>query len=316
MKFSKCLYIVCLLASLSACGESSPRDNGFNNNESPLGNNNSNPQAMQAAGNYDLIHTNRAECGEIFDAHIQVQQNGSQITIQTDNSTATSSVALSGQIKRSFADASPNPSNNPATSDDAHVNSIQGTIDSQGYINLSGSINADGESVRFQCSGRLVEDTASISCQISGNTEQGCYLRYQKRSSETQSPGTVSDTNPNSNVPDVSSNTCEVEYTRISSTDAECNDMLGAEIFLQADDNVTIRTTGERPQTLGISYNQSGEIHLQRPEGRFYSEDCQITFTEDLRQLDFRCSAWERAGDPPSCSVSYRVNGDSSCLAE
>lgn len=316
MKFSKCLMSLCLLMSIAACGESNS-ENRFNNNDPGTGNNNPSPPAMQAAGSYDLIHTNRSECGEIFDAHIQVRQNGSQITIQTNNSTAAGSVAPNNHLQQSFADALPNPSSNPSSSNEAHVNSIQGSIDSQGYINLSGTINAQGESVRFQCSGRLVENTASISCQISGETEQGCYLRYQKRSSESPSPVTVPDTNPGSNVPLTdSSEQCEIEYTRISSTDAECNNMLGSQIFIQVDDNLIVRTTGERPQSLGVYFAQSGQLHLERPQGRFYSEDCGIIFTEDLSQIEFHCSAWERAGDPPSCTVIYRVNEDPTCLAE
>lgn len=92
--------------------------------------------------------------------------------------------------------------------------------------------------------------------------------------------------------------------------------MLGDRIFLELEEPLGIRSTGEVPQTLSISQNASGELHLARPQGRFYSEDCVITFSEDLNRIEFSCSGWERSMDPPSCSVSYEARSDLSCLRE
>lgn len=318
MKYTKYVYALCLLFSLGACGESSPQNNNNRNSNIPNGSAN---QVVQASGDYDLTQSSRQECRSIFDTHIRVQQNGSQLSIESIDSSASLSATnpTSDASRSNFADSS---SIDAGAASSGQIESIQGSIDSQGTLTLTGRLRIDSQSFDFQCSGTLAGDVASLACQITGMPEASCSIRYERRANAAPNA-----TNPGSSVPLPEENTpptstnpspesCEAPYDLISSSEAECNAMLGSQITLVLADDLRLRSTGEVPQTLQITLNSSGELHLQRPSGRFHAENCQVLFSDDLRRVTFDCAAWERAYDPPSCSVTYSLRGNPACFLE
>lgn len=178
MKYQKYFYALCLLISLGACGEANPQNNN------PLGGGSVSQNTSQASGDYALTQSSSEECRAIFNPHIRVQQTGSQLNIQTlDSSTPSSVGSNTGNPRSSFSDTSSPSTDLSETA--GQIESIQGSIDAQGNLQLSGQLRVNGSSYAFQCSGNLAGDIASLSCQITGSPEAVCRLRYERSSSSS-----------------------------------------------------------------------------------------------------------------------------------